>query len=68
MASVEYALNVFQSVVGEVINMKRKAKSVQGIYDELMATSKSFRENTPRTRETRVKRIHTLRTKKSAMW
>ena len=37
---------------------------MKGIYDELMATSKSFRENTPRTRETRVKRVHTLRMNK----
>lgn len=42
-----------------------KAITVDGIYDELMRTSKSFRESTPRTRETRVKRVHTLRMKKA---
>jgi hypothetical protein len=46
------------------IPAKKKATSVQGIYDELMTTSKSFRESTPRTRETRVKRLHTLRMNK----
>jgi len=40
---------------------------VQGIYDELMETSKSFRESTPRSRETRVKRVHTLRMKKAGV-
>lgn len=39
----------------------RKAIGVQDIHNELMETSKSFRESTPRTRETRVKRLHTIR-------
>jgi L-amino acid N-acyltransferase YncA len=43
---------------------KTKSKSLMGIYEELMKNSKSFRESTPRTRETRVKRLHTLRMKK----
>ena len=42
----------------------RKATSMDGIHNEMMKTSKSFRESTPRSRETRVKRIHTLRMKK----
>jgi len=44
-----------------------KAVDIDKIYDELMMTSKSFRESTPRTRETRVKRVHTLRMKKKGM-
>jgi len=44
--------------------VKKKATSIKGIYDELMTTSKSFRESTPRTQETRVKRVHTLRLNK----
>jgi hypothetical protein len=43
---------------------KIKSKSLMGIYEELMKNSKSFRESTPRTRETRVKRLHALRMKK----
>ena len=42
----------------------KKATTMKGIYNEMMRTSKSFRESTPRSRETRVKRIHTLRWKK----
>lgn len=41
--------------------MVKKATTMEGIYNEMMKKSKSFRESTPRTRETRVKRIHTLR-------
>ena len=37
---------------------------IQEIHNELMNSSKSFRESTPRTREIRVKRLHTLRTNK----
>jgi len=44
-----------------------KAVDIDKIYDELMMTSKSFRESTPRTKETRVKRVHTLRMKKKGM-
>lgn len=43
---------------------KRKATTMKGIHDEMMKTSKSFRESTPRSRETRVKRTHTIRTKR----
>jgi len=42
----------------------KKATSMEGIHNEMMKTSKSFRESTPRSRETRVKRIHTLRIEK----
>ncbi|MEK6883225.1 MAG: hypothetical protein AABY22_26600 [Nanoarchaeota archaeon] len=45
---------------------KKKPTTTQGIYDEMMKTSKSFRESTPRTRETRVKRIYTIRNKKKS--
>jgi len=44
-----------------------KPVDIDKIYDELMRTSRSFRESTPRTRETRVKRVHTLRMKKKGM-
>lgn len=43
---------------------KTKSKSVMEIHEELMKNSKSYRESTPRTRETRVKRLHTIRNKK----
>ena len=44
-------------------NVPKKTKTMEGIYEELMRTSKSFRESTPRSRETRVKNIHTRRNK-----
>ena len=50
--------------------MAIKTTSIIGIHNEMMSKSKSFRESTPRTRETRVKRIHTLRmkNKKNYIW
>jgi len=36
---------------------------MKGIHDELMKTSKKFRNSTPRSRETTVKRVHTMRNK-----
>lgn len=41
----------------------KKATSMKGIYNELMRTSKKFRNSTPRSRETTVKRVHTMRNK-----
>ena len=43
---------------------KKKATSVQGLYNELMETSKKFRNSAPRSRETTVKRVHTMRMNK----
>jgi len=43
--------------------MVKKAKTMKGIYKELMKTSKKFKNSTPRSRETTVKRVHTMRTK-----
>jgi len=41
--------------------VKKKATTMVGIYNELMETSKSFRESTPRGREIRVQSLHTRR-------
>jgi hypothetical protein len=42
----------------------KKATTMKGIYNELMRTSKKFRNSTPRSREITVKRVHTMRKKK----
>jgi hypothetical protein len=40
---------------------KKKATTMEGIYNELMRTSKSFRESTPISREIRVQSLYTRR-------
>ena len=43
--------------------MTIKAKTMVGIHNELMKTSKKYKNSTPRSRETTQKRVHTMRNK-----